>query len=80
MLESDISSDAVSAVSDALRNELVGSRLRRGRFSKVLEASLKRALRSILAAGYWDFDASIENSLTKEIPSCCNDGGGQWNW
>ena len=60
MLESDISSDAVSAVSDALRNELVGSRLRRGAdLAKVLEASLKRALRSILAAGYWDFDASI---------------------
>ena len=60
MLESDISSDAVSAVSDALRNELIGSRLRRGAdLAKVLEASLKRALRSILAAGYWDFDASI---------------------
>ena len=60
MLESDISSDAVSAVSDALRKELVGSRLRRGAdLAKVLEASLKRALRSILAAGYWDFDASI---------------------
>ena len=60
MLESDISSDAVSAVSDALRKELVGARLRRGAdLAKVLEASLKRALRSILAAGYWDFDASI---------------------
>lgn len=60
MLESDISSDAVSAVSDALRRELVGARLRRGAdLAKVLEASLKRALRSILAAGYWDFDASI---------------------
>ncbi len=61
MLESDISSDAVSAVMNALSNNLIGQRLRKGAdVSKVLEASLKRALRNILEAGYWDFFESIE--------------------
>ena len=64
LLESDISSDAVSAVIDALRNNLIGSRLRKGAdLSKVVEAALKRALRNILSAGYWDFDASIKSFI-----------------
>jgi len=66
MLESDISSDAVSAVMDALRKNLVGQRLRKGAdISKVLEASLKRSLRSILQAGYWDFFESIQSFIDK---------------
>ena len=64
LLESDVSSDAVSGVVDALRDQLVGARLRRGAdLSKVLEASLKRALRSLLEAGYWDFDATVSKAL-----------------
>ena len=62
LLESDISSDAVTAVIEALRVSLLGSRLRKGAdLSKVLEAALKRALRNILAAGYWDFDATVKS-------------------
>jgi len=62
LLESDISSDAVTAVTTALRANLVGARLRRGAdLAKVLEAALKRALRNILAAGYWDFDATVQS-------------------
>lgn len=62
LLESDISSDAVTAVIEALRTSLLGSRLRKGAdLSKVLEAALKRALRNILAAGYWDFDATVKS-------------------
>lgn len=62
LLESDISSDAVTAVTEALRATLVGSRLRKGAdLAKVLEAALKRALRNILAAGYWDFDATVQS-------------------
>ena len=62
LLESDISSDAVTAVTAALRANLVGARLRRGAdLAKVLEAALKRALRNILAAGYWDFDATVQS-------------------
>lgn len=70
LLESDISSDAVSAVIDALRNNLVGSRLRKGAdLSKVIEAALKRALRNILQAGYWDFDASVRSFIdAKDTP------------
>ena len=70
LLESDISSDAVSAVIDALRNNLVGSRLRKGAdLSKVIEAALKRALRNILRAGYWDFDASVRSFIdSKDTP------------
>ena len=64
LLESDVSSDAVSGVVDALRNQLIGARLRRGAdLAKVLEASLKRALRSLLEAGYWDFDATVAKAL-----------------
>ena len=66
MLESDISSEAVSAVMAALRTNLIGQRLRKGAdLSKILEASLKRALRSILKAGYWDFDASVQDFIDK---------------
>ena len=63
-LESDISSEAVTSVLDALRKSLVGARLRRGaELAKVLEAALKRALRNLLSAGYWDFDASIQSFM-----------------
>ena len=64
LLESDISGEAVTSVLDALRKSLVGARLRRGaELAKVLEAALKRALRNLLSAGYWDFDASIQSFL-----------------
>ena len=64
LLESDISSEAVTSVLDALRKSLIGARLRRGaELAKVLEAALKRALRNLLSAGYWDFDASIQSFL-----------------
>jgi fused signal recognition particle receptor len=67
MLESDISSDAVSAVMNALRKNLIGQRLRKGAdVAKVLEASLKRALRGILKSGYWDFYESIQSFIDKK--------------
>ena len=66
MLESDISSDAVTEVMAVLKRNLIGQRLRKGAdISKVLEASLKRALRGILEAGYWDFFESIEKFVEK---------------
>ena len=70
LLESDISSDAVTAVIDALKTNLIGSRLRKGAdLSKVVEAALKRALRNILQAGYWDFDASVKSFIdAKDTP------------
>ena len=38
--------------------------MRRGaELAKVLEAALKRALRNLLSAGYWDFDASVQSYL-----------------
>ena len=64
LLESDISSQASSAIIDSLRNALVGARLRRGaELSKVLEAALKRALHALLQAGYWDFDATVDGFI-----------------
>ncbi|MEZ8113004.1 MAG: signal recognition particle-docking protein FtsY, partial [Candidatus Poseidoniaceae archaeon] len=64
LLESDISSDAVNAIIEALKANLIGSMLRKGAdLSKVVEAALKRSLRSLLAAGYWDFDASIQSFI-----------------
>ena len=64
MLEADMGSRAMEAVLAALRNELLGSRLRKGAdLTKVIEASLKRALRSLLAAGYWDFNATVDGMI-----------------
>ncbi len=64
MLEADMGSKAMAAVLAALRNELIGSRLRKGAdLTKVIEASLKRALRSLLAAGYWDFNATVNGMI-----------------
>lgn len=64
LLESDISQHASAAIIDSLRNALVGARLRKGaELSKVLEAALKRALHSLLQAGYWDFDATVQSYM-----------------
>jgi fused signal recognition particle receptor len=64
LLESDISQQASSAIIDSLRTALVGARLRKGAdLSKVIEAALKRALHSLLEAGYWDFDATVKSYL-----------------
>jgi len=64
MLEADMGSRAMEAVLTALRAELIGSRLRKGAdLTKVIEASLKRALRSLLAAGYWNFNATIDGMI-----------------
>jgi len=65
LLEADMSSDATTEVLRALRKELIGSRLRKGAdLSMVVEASLKRALHTLLKADYWDFFETI-NSLVK---------------
>ncbi len=70
MLESDISSTAVSEIIYLMRKSLIGSRLRKGAdLAKVIEATLKRALNSILKADYWNFEATIENYiLNKDKP------------
>jgi len=70
LLESDISQQAVSALVDSLRTALVGARLRKGAdLSKVLEAALKRALNALLQAGYWDFDATVQQFIDKgDVP------------
>ena len=60
LLEADMGINAIEFVLSLLKAELVGSRLRKGAdLSKVLEASLKRALRSLLRSGYWDLDETI---------------------
>ena len=64
MLESDMGRASIDEVINALRSELLGSRLRRGAdLSKVVEASLKRAIRTLLNVGYWDFDATVESLI-----------------
>jgi len=70
LLESDVSSEAVSEVMSALETELIGQRLRKGaNLSKVIEASLKRALTHLLDSGYWDFDRTIQSYIdNKDLP------------
>jgi len=66
MLESDISSAAVTDVLNLMRENLIGSRLRKGaNLAKVIEATIKRALQSILGADYWDFEATIEKYISE---------------
>ena len=61
LLEADMSSKAVSEVLGILKNQLLNSRLRKGaKLSKVVEASLKRGLTSLLKADYWDFLATVK--------------------
>ena len=70
LLEADMGIEAIDTVLNLLRNELIGSRLRKGaNLAKVLEASLKRALRSLLRAGYWDLDETVKRlSKSEEGP------------
>ena len=64
LLESDMSHISIEEVIRALKNELIGSRLRKGAdLSIVVEASLKRALHFLLDAGYWDFDSTIDSLI-----------------
>ncbi|MDC0055902.1 signal recognition particle-docking protein FtsY [Deltaproteobacteria bacterium] len=64
LLEADMSSDAVAEVLTALRKELIGSQLRKGaNLAKVVEASLKRALHTLLEADYWDFNATVDGMI-----------------
>ena len=66
MLESDISSSAVTEILNLMRENLIGRRLRKGaELAKVVEATIKRALKSILKADYWDFEATIEGYLSE---------------
>ncbi|HJN54850.1 MAG TPA: signal recognition particle-docking protein FtsY [Candidatus Poseidoniales archaeon] len=61
MLEADMSRAAVSDVLGLIKNELIGRRLRKkAPLEKVIEASLIRALRSMLDADYWDFFATVQ--------------------
>ena len=67
LLEADMGIDAIEFVLNLLKVELIGSRLRKGAdLAKVLEASLKRALRSLLRSGYWDLDETIRKLSTED--------------
>ena len=64
LLEADMGRRAIEEVIDALRRELIGSHMRRGAdLAKIIEASLKRALRSLLVAGYWDFNKTVDTMI-----------------
>ena len=64
LLEADMGRRAIEEVLDALRRELIGSHMRRGAdLAKIIEASLKRALRSLLVAGYWDFYKTVDTMI-----------------
>ncbi len=65
LLEADMSSKAVTEVLNILKTQLLNSRLRKGaELSKVVEASLKRGLTSLLQADYWDFLATVKKLVS----------------
>jgi len=67
LLEADMGIDSIEFVLNLLKAELVGNRLRKGAdLAKVLEASLKRALRSLLRSGYWDLDETLRRLSSED--------------
>ena len=69
MLEADMSRAAISDVLGLIKNELIGRRLRKNApLEKVIEASLIRALRSMLDAEYWDFLPRFRSSSMRVMP------------
>jgi fused signal recognition particle receptor len=70
LLEADMGIDIIEFLLELLRVELIGNRLRKGAdLAKVLEASLKRALRSLLKSGYWDLDETVRKlSIDEDGP------------
>ncbi|MED5273558.1 MAG: signal recognition particle-docking protein FtsY [Candidatus Thermoplasmatota archaeon] len=69
LLSSDMGHAAASELIRNLRNNLIGSRLSRdATLSEVVEAALRGALLSLLRAGYWDFDRTVMELASDEVP------------
>ena len=69
LLSADIGHTSVLELINLLRIQLIGIRINKKiGLEEIIERIVKNALLSLLEVGYWDFDKTIQNFLSKETP------------
>ena len=69
ILSADIGHTSVLELINLLRIQLIGIRINKKiGLEEIIERIVKNALLSLLEVGYWDFDKTIQNFLSKETP------------
>ena len=69
LLSSDMGYSASSELMSSLRTQLIGARVnRKAKLEEVVEKALRGSLLTLLKAGYWDFDRTIQAFVTEETP------------
>ncbi|HCV23436.1 MAG TPA: signal recognition particle-docking protein FtsY [Candidatus Latescibacteria bacterium] len=69
LMSADMGHAAVTELTSTIRMQLVGARIqRKASIEEVLERAIKRAITSLLEAGYWDFDATVKAQAAKGTP------------
>ena len=69
LLSADIGHNSVSELINLLRIQLIGIRINKKiGLEEVIEKVVKNSLLSLLEAGYWDFDKTIQNFISEQTP------------
>ena len=69
LLSSDMGHSASSELMSSLRTQLIGARVnRKAKLEEVVEKALRGSILTLLKAGYWDFDRTIQAFVTEETP------------
>ena len=69
LLSADIGHNSVSELINLLRIQLIGIRINKKLgLEQIIEKVVKNSLLSLLEAGYWDFDKTIQNFVSNETP------------
>jgi fused signal recognition particle receptor len=69
LLSADMGHAMVTDLIFSLRTHLTGARItRKAQLDEVVERALRGALRSLLVAGYWDFDGTVRSFVAEETP------------
>ena len=69
LLQSDMGHSAVMEVISTLKANLIGARVdtRKG-LDKIVETVVRNSLKTLLEAGYWDFDRTIQSFVSESTP------------
>ena len=69
LLSADIGHNSVSELINLLRIQLIGIRINKKiGLEEIIEKAVKNSLLSLLEAGYWDFDKTIQNFISEQTP------------
>ena len=69
LLSADMGHAVATDLISSLRAHLTGARItRKAQLDEVVERALRGALRSLLVAGYWDFDRTVRAFVAEETP------------